>query len=511
MPQPSRWRALLVDADPAGPAVARLIHTAVALCSVVAWASLAAQARLLIGWQGLTPVETTLIHLRGSNLQLSWFDYPSHLYFDSSDASIVGGCIAGLALSLAAVVGLAPRVLLPLSGLLYLGYCTAGHTFLAFQWDNLLVEASVLAAFLPRSTHAQAEPPHTTALPRVTTTAVGRALFTGLLFKVFFESGLAKLRASKGDWLDGSAMQHYYETAPLPTPLAWYAHHLPSGWHAFESGFTLFFELCIAWLVFAGRAPKMVALAVFSLFLAVDFATANYGFFIPLTAAISLVLLPEAPAARALERLRHAVPPRLRRGQAAPLTHERPPHAGRFVALSLAVLWLLGSLYTAAGTFTALPVDRDRFAEVRKWRVTNAYHLFGSITTHRHEPELQTSADGVTWQAQHFAYKPGPGDRAPRFVAPGHPRVDFRMWFHGLTWQRATPPWVAELLRTVCFDPHVVQPLFAAPLPTDTTHVRLVYWDTRFTSWEVGHATGDWWMREQVGQDRDISCAQLGW
>ena len=38
-------------------------------------------------------------------------------------------------------------------------------------------------------------------------------------------------------------MTYYYETAPLPTWLAFTAHHLPVWWHHLESRATLVLEL----------------------------------------------------------------------------------------------------------------------------------------------------------------------------------------------------------------------------------------------------------------------------
>lgn len=497
-PPPPAWRRWVVDADPGGPAVARLFHTGLAAISVVAWASLLVQAKLLIGWQGLTPVQSTLIQMRASDVFLRWVDFPSHLFFDDSDTSIVAGCVIGLLVSVLALVGVWPRLMFAISAVLYLGYCIAAQTFLSFQWDNLLIEASALAVLMSRSR------------PSPVAHWMGRAL----LFKVFFQSGLAKWGSSLGDWQSGAAMQKYYETAPLPTSLGWWFHQLPSGWHTFESWWALFFELVLAWGVFFGRIPRMVALAAFSSFLLLDFATANYGFFVPLTGVLCLLLLPESKTARATSIARAWVRTRVRPMQFLP--KGRPPLPAlpfkrQLPLLAVALGWVGLSAYTALPAFTEREYDYDRWQSVRKWRVSNAYHLFTSITTRRHEPELQTSPDGKQWTARHFVYKPGPVDRPPPWVAPHQPRVDFRLWFHGLNWHRNTPPYVANLLRRVCWDPTTVQALFASDLPEDTKHVRLVYWNHTYTGWADGWASGDWWHREKVGASRDISCEQLGW
>ena len=78
-------------------------------------------------------------------------------------------------------------------------------------------------------------------------------------FKLYFESGIAKWQSPVHDWQDGSAMTAYYETAPLPTRLAFYAHHLPVWWHHLESRATLALELVVPFCIFGPRRTRLVA------------------------------------------------------------------------------------------------------------------------------------------------------------------------------------------------------------------------------------------------------------
>ena len=87
-------------------------------------------------------------------------------------AGIWLGCI----LAAAALLGRWPRVCFALLVPLYLSYAVACRDMLSFQWDNLLLEAGFLAVFLPRDRPA----------------LWIHVLFRLLLFKLYFESGLAK-------------------------------------------------------------------------------------------------------------------------------------------------------------------------------------------------------------------------------------------------------------------------------------------------------------------------------
>ncbi len=140
--------------------------------------------------------------------------------------------------------------------------------------------------------------------------------------------------------------------------------------------------------------------------------------------------------------------------------------------------------------------------------MANAYHLFGSITRERIEPEIQTF-DGTRWQAHAFRYKPGPTGEAPRFVAPHQPRVDFLLWFHGLRYRGGLPDYLLTLLERLCVEPATVAPLFPAPLDPRPVAVRVAYWEYHFTTPEERAETGDWWRRRLVGTTEALDCRAL--
>ncbi|MFO0658798.1 MAG: lipase maturation factor family protein [Polyangiaceae bacterium] len=168
---------------------------------------------MLIGSRGLLPVATFLDTL--AQRSFGFFDAPTLFWWARSDTSITVGVVVGLLLSLFALVaslkhrlaskvGWLVRPALGLMAFLYLSYATAGRVFFGFQWDNLLVECTVIAALTPRRARS--------------TWAIWAIRL--LLFKLYFESGIAKAQSYLHDWQDGSAMTFYYETAPIPTRLA---------------------------------------------------------------------------------------------------------------------------------------------------------------------------------------------------------------------------------------------------------------------------------------------------
>src|SRR5439155_3636406 len=231
----------------------------------------------------------------------------------------------------------------------------------------------------------------------------------------------------------GSAMTYYDETAPLPTALAWYAHHAPVWWHHLESWFTLAFELLVPVSFFvASRPVRLAAAAILTGFQIINAATANYGFFCYLAAALHVFLLDESDVERAAAwlRARFHLRPRMR---TAPLPTPRWEQGVGSAAVSL---FILVSLCDALVSFVDSDALLRALMPIRRvyapWRLVNTYHLFGHITRARIEAEFQTSDDGTTWTAHDFRHKAGDPARRPDWVAPHQPRVDFQLWFYGL-------------------------------------------------------------------------------
>ena len=469
-----------------GPVVARVYHRLLAAIFLIAWWSLGIQIDVLIGSRGLLPTAAFLDAARAHGVGFA--QLPTCFWLDSSDTALHIGVWIGAALSAAALLGFQPRLCTGLSTALYLSYATVGRTFLSFQWDNLLLECGLLAVFLPRDRPARWI----------------HVVFRLLLFKLYWESGIAKWQSYLGDWQDGSAMTFYYETAPLPTWVAWYAHHLPAWWHHLESWGALVLELVVPFLAFGPRAAKLTCFAALSGFQLINLATANYGFFVYLALALHIFLLTDRDIARlgVARRLRRAARP------AEPAQHAAQAARLRRVGAAAVVAVICGiSAIDAISAFAPTPRLWQRLVaplqtRYEPWRLVNTYHLFGHITQERIEPEFQLESNG-TWQAFDLRHKPGDPNRAPDFVAPHQPRVDFQLWFYGLDFQRTTPAYVAALLNRLCHDPSAVQSLFAAPLPADPEAVRIVFWRYHFSPADAPTA---WWTREPLATSGAVPC-----
>lgn len=486
------------------------------LTFLVAFLSLLAQVRLLFGARGLLPAQEFLDAVRA---RVSFLDVPTLFWWTgASDAMLVAVAILGAVTSALLIANVAPRVTLLALWFLYLSFASIGQDFLSFQWDNLLLESAFLALFIapagwrPR----RAPPPH----------QVGIFLMLWFLFRVHVESGAAKLLTGDPTWRDLTAMATYYETAPIPTWVGWYVHQLPMWAHKACSLFTFIVEIGLPVLMW--MRSRAVRGAVFVFFIATQISillTANYGFFNYLTMALCLFVLDDEHltwagrvarrararlgrlwGARETERVGAAVAdahaPCIAEGASLPLARAGRARSSRtrdalFVAVAIVIVPL--SIVPFVRFFRAPELSRavePVWQVLSNWRSLNAYHLFASMTLVRREVVIEGSDDGETWRLYEFRYKPGDPLRAPPFVAPHQPRVDFQLWFL-LLGGRASAPYFNMLLLRLLEEPRSVSGLFAIdPFPdAPPKSLRVSSYRYTFTSFAERRASGAWWNR----------------
>lgn len=168
--------------------IRNLFLVALAAVHLVAFVSLASQVPYLLGSGGLLPVRSWVETLHA---HASWVRVPTLFWGESSNAVLQGAAALGAALSLALGLGVAPRVLLMLLWFLYLSFVSVGQDCLAFQWDNLLLEATFLACFVAPWRHRELRTPPSTA---------GVFLLQWLLVRLHVESGLTTLLSGDPSW-----------------------------------------------------------------------------------------------------------------------------------------------------------------------------------------------------------------------------------------------------------------------------------------------------------------------
>ncbi|OIO10674.1 MAG: hypothetical protein AUJ52_03700 [Elusimicrobia bacterium CG1_02_63_36] len=459
----SRWTRLLWGADAAPPRyafAARIFPSLLGGVYFCAFASFAVQIDGLLGAHGIGRAGPPLTGL--------------------SDAALRGFCWTGAGLAAALAAGFAP---IPLLGVLWGMYFTlfqAAGIFLGYQWDLLLLEAGFLALFsapvalLPGGGRSQ--PPR-----------AGLWAARWLLFRLMLLSGAVKLLSGDPVWRDFSALAFHFESQPLPTRLAWAAHHLPA-WIQQAAVFVLYaIELILPFFVFGPRMLRLAAAFGFLLLMALICATGNYTFFNLLTAALCVFLLDDAWLARRFPRLRAAAGSRAGRGR-------------RSAALVFAAfVGIVGSAQLALRLIPNFPLSAPLFSVAALGSpllTVNAYGLFAVMTTERNEIVLEGSDDGALWLEYEFKWKPGDPARPPGWAQPHQPRLDWQMWFAALSPYRQNPWFFAFLKRLLEGRPEVLGLLERNPFPdAPPKFIRPLFYRYRFAP----SGAKEWWTRELLG------------
>ncbi|MFB6294379.1 MAG: lipase maturation factor family protein, partial [Candidatus Nanohaloarchaea archaeon] len=380
--------------------------------SFLAFLSLHVQVLGLIGSNGILPAQQFL--QRAAAQGIGVLQLPTLAWLSASDAALQALTGAGMLFALLLFFNVAPRIALLLQWLCYLSLAGVGQVFLSYQWDALLLEVLFLGVFLAPGT---LDPRNTDEGP----TRAAVWLLRIVLFKLMFLGGLVKLLSGDPVWRDLTALTYHYQTQPLPNPVSWFAHHLPTWFHKLSALGTFGIELVVPFFIFAPRRLRIRAAYPLLLLQVLIMATGNYGAFNLLAVALTLLLFDDAHLAAVRERL--PSPP-------SPHRQVRPVLAQPSVEAAFLAVMLLLNAGVVAGMLGVPTGPAGGVTDaVAPFRTVNTYGLFADMTTTRPELVVQGSMDGETWESYEFRYKIDDPGEAPPVVAPHMPRLDWQLWF----------------------------------------------------------------------------------
>lgn len=459
--------------------VSWLFVRGVALIYFFAFLSFGMQSLGLIGSQGIIPVakttEVVYQHIGAIGYRL----YPMVFWFNASDFMVQATCWVGALLSLVLFFNIIPRISLILLYGLYLSLCSAGLFFMSFQWDIYILEVGILTLFL----FGWSKP-------------IGIWLLRWLLFRFIFAGGMVKILSGDPTWRDLSALSYYFITEPLPTPLAYYAAHLPDTVLTFCTGAALFIEIFVPFLIFFPRRIRFAGALTILFMQTLILLTGNYNFFNLLTMLLCLVCFDDA----ALQKI---LPLRFTQWIPKTLTSVRPHKIASAAAITFVIVTVSISLlqfYVRFGGTVATPIAMaaDYIAPLR---IVNTYGPFAVMTTKRDELILEGSRDGKTWVEYSFKYKPGDVLGPLKWNIPFQPRLDWQMWFAALGSLRDNI-WLNNLVgRILTNSPAVIGLLGTNPFPdVPPLYLRFQIYDYQFTSSKERDETDAVWKRTLIGQ-----------
>lgn len=453
----------------------------------IAFVSLLPQLRGLLGPDGLSPAAELLTLGRAGLGPERYWRLPTLLWvFGTSAAALWGVGLAGLLCGALLVVNVAPRWALVGAWACYLSLCTVGGDFLSFQWDALLLEASLVSLPL---TPGHLLPPRVAPEPPRGPILLVRFL----LFRLMVLSGTVKLASGDPTWRNLTALEFHYWTQPLPNRIAWYVHQLPAGFQRFSVAATLVIELLAPFLLFGTRRVRLIGVSAIALLQVMILVTGNFGFFNVLTLVLCIAALDDGVLAR-WPRFGSPFAP-------APARRFPRVRTASFAAFAsvYAVLALTQDARAVLGATPPAPVAWV-LQQVSGFNSINTYGLFAVMTTQRNEIVIQGSDDGRTWREYLLKWRPGRENEVPRFVGPHMPRLDWQMWFAAFS-PCGTSPWLLRLQEKLLQGDPVLRGFFREdPFPnTPPRYLRTRLFAYHFTDWATRRATGAYWTREDLG------------
>ncbi|MGH7272769.1 MAG: lipase maturation factor family protein, partial [Polyangiaceae bacterium] len=393
-------------------AVLRLL----AFVYLAAFASLAAQMEPLIGSRGLLPAGQFLAAYHARLGGAATWRLPTLFWLGASDGVLRAACYVGIALSVAALLGVSNAIVQLALWVLYLSFVHVGQIFFGYGWETQLLETGLLAALLCPVRSVRPLPK--SAVPRIVIW-----LLRWLIFRVMIGAALIKLR-NDPCWRDLTCLDYHFETQPNPNPLAWWFHHAPAAVHALGVAFNFLVELVAPWFAFGFRRWRHAAGVLFVSLQAVLILSGNLSFLNWLTIVPALACFDDTLWVRLVPRGR-------RFDMLARFAALAPARAQTRAAGAFAVVVLVLSVGPVANLASC---DQAMNRSFDPLDVVNTYGAFGSVDRKRYEVILEGTRDAVPddaarWREYELPCMPGDPRRRPCVVTPYHYRLDWQMWF----------------------------------------------------------------------------------
>jgi len=448
------------------------------------------------GSHGVQPTQELLSAVYQNYGWDGFWMFPTITWLNCSDLTLQLITWGGTALSLLVILGVATAPTLLILTILWLSLVNGGGEFTGFQSDGMLVEASFLSLFF--APWQWFEPPWRVPARLVEQeppAPMSLWLLRFMVFRFMFASGLVKLLSGDQTWRDLTALDYHFETQPIPTPLAWYAHWLPGSVHKFFVVAMYVSELVAPPLIFCGRYARIVAtFFMFSLHLMIAL-TGNYTFLNFLSMLLCLTLLDDGVVSRVMPKQLLASIKAAQKVPTQNLIRRRVFNAVAAVLIFLAANVLAASVL--GGSVLPQPI-RYVLEAFAPFRIFDHYGLFAVMTTTRPEIVFEGSRDGKTWVSYEFKYKVGDNLRRPLpAIAPHMPRLDWRLWFAAMEPVQANPWTLGVVHRLLEGTPEILEFFESNPFPgKPPLFIRAYVYDYHFATPQDHEKTGNWWRRD---------------
>jgi Lipase maturation factor len=196
---------------------------------------------------------------------------------------------------------------------------------------------------------------------------------------------------------------------------------------------------------------------------------------------------------------RRILPQALVRSAARSADEPESPHLQLGVSVALFALVAYLSIDPISNLISRRQMMNTSFGA---FDLVNSYGAFGVVGRERDEIIFEGTDDAsitgdTQWRAYEFKAKPGDPSRAPPFIAPYQPRIDWQIWFAAM----ASPseyPWTLHFVwRLLHNDTNTLSLLANNPFPNaPPRYIRARLFRYHFTA----PGQKGWWTREPIGE-----------
>ncbi|MBE34964.1 MAG: hypothetical protein CMI16_05330 [Opitutaceae bacterium] len=478
---------------------------AVGIVFIIIFAGIIKESAALIGPDGITPLPGAIAELRAakSNLFEAIISSPTLFFLSSSTAMVALLQWGGLLAAIAVVLNLWPRMSLFICWLSLLSFAKGWLMYSGPMVDRLMLEVTLLCVLFAPAGFRPGLGAQVSARPIIV------FMMRWLLFRIMFENGISKILGGDLYWFDLRAMDIMYETAPSPTILGFFDHHMPHDWHLFEIALTFAAEIIAPLIaVFCGRRGRWWAFWLWAALQAGIQLTCNFGWLNTASIALGLLLLDDKMFAQAAGWLR------LRKladyfKTTSAVTPVPPLAKWRRYALCGAMNLHFYLSIIAFTTLARMPmpafiesVNRPLKAIFDGFGSINGYSLFSRFEPFQFVTEFLGSNDGgVTWRTYDYRYFPQKLDRISPFTAPRLPRFEANIKAQSALNDHATPLFHFVATRLLEQKQPVIDLFESNPFPdSPPTMIRVAGYKYSFTDLETYRETGHFWTRIYLGE-----------
>ena len=459
------------------------------LIYVLSFWSLAAQIMALSGSRGLMPASALMNYFKSQSGPLAPLFFPSVLWLTDHPVMLLVlsgvGAIAGLTL----LYGFYPWFSALICWVSWVSLLQVCQPWMSSQGDYLMAEIGLWVLLLI-SPLIRTYPSPSEMGSRIT----GIIVINFILFKVLFSSGLAKLNLGSDFWASSTAYYYFFETQPLPTSIAWYAHYLPHTVLEYAVWGTMFIELIMPFYLFLPRTFRNLLAGAVSLQSLFILLVGQHGFLPYLLLLLSFSLIDDVSWRKIL-----------------PVTWGPPaaislyqPQIFSVLILALVLPVTIWQIYFQKPE-SILPPWHQVESVLARVHSSNRYALYPEVPAQRKEFAIQGSIDGKQWVEYRFKLKPTDPASLPSISALHLPRLDEQFTRLAnrieLDSPQKPPIWLYHLIGNLLqSDPATLSLFPVDPFPGKTPEfIRLALYEYRFADPVVRREQNIWWVREFKG------------